>query len=202
MAAAQLGFQSYGYDLNPVMFLVARSRTLDTRTYCDLPKYIANLIARAKGTSTDIATDDPLHTWLQPRSAAVFRNLDRAIQQLQVGSRRDDCFRNLDALTTLSSLAAFCYTALFRTIRLILKPFIASNPTWIKRSISPCARLDVLPDAIFAALQAQVAAMIAAGGLDGSDTGTAWTEPVLEIASSDAIPLPTASIDAVLTSPP
>src|SRR5712671_336390 len=77
--AALLGLNTYGYDLNPVMVLIAKARGLDSAEYPSLRPLLAEVNRKAK-RRFEIDTSDPLLTWLAPNSVADFRSVEAAIQ--------------------------------------------------------------------------------------------------------------------------
>jgi DNA modification methylase len=195
--AASLGLNACGYDLNPVMVVVAKARSLDAAEYSSL-KPLSIAISRKARKRFDICADDPLLEWLLPHSVAEIRAVEAAIQTLLVDDKQylDVRTRGTD---TISDLAAFFYVALFRTLRRILTPFRTSNPTWLKQPVSRYARLRPSGDTIRAAYKAEVTkilpqSMIGQQGLRG--------KRILQVASSEKLPLTEASVDIVLASPP
>jgi hypothetical protein len=98
----------------------------------------------------------------------------------------------------MSSLAAFFYVALFRTVRLLAAPAAGTNPTWWKR---PAAETVLSPGAdVVKATFRQAAADLQAGlhgaRLDGPLRSTVTT------GDSRALPLEDESVGVALTSPP
>src|SRR5262249_22846288 len=133
-SAAMLGHRAYGYDLNPVMVIVAKARLLSQQETHLIWPITTNILQESKDDgATEIAEDDPLCTWLAPQSAASIRQLDRVLQHLLVENAAPSRLGVNLNVSKLTSLAAFFYTALFSTVRTILKPFYASNPTWMKQ---------------------------------------------------------------------
>ena len=60
-------------------------------------------------------------------------------------------------VSQLTSLTAFFYTALFRTVRAVLKPFYASNPTWMKQPHNKDARLQLPLETLLNVFQHEIA---------------------------------------------
>lgn len=67
-----------------------------------------------------------------PSSATIIRKLEKALQTLLVDSKQYQFLIIRDNYNSLSDIAAFFYTALFRCVRKLVSVFIASNPTWVK----------------------------------------------------------------------
>lgn len=195
--ATSAGLSVCGYDLNPVMIVVAKARCLDPAEYSSL-KPLATDIGRKARKPFEVLPDDPLLTWLVPSSVAALRGIEAAIQTLLVD---DTEYRTLKARGTdaVSDLAAFFYVMLFRTVRYVFRPFRTSNPTWLKRPVSYSARLRPSGDRLRGIFRAETARML-------PRTITIREGPraqrILKVASSEKLPLQTGSVDFVLTSPP
>jgi SAM-dependent methyltransferase len=195
--AAAMGVNVCGYDLNPAMVLVAKARCLDPAEYPSLKPLSVHLTRKAK-RPFEVRHDDPLLAWLVPSSVAAARGIEAAIQKLLID---DGGYANISARgpDTISDLAAFFYIALFRTLRNILRPFRASNPTWVKRPDSKNSRLrpsgEILRSVFRAELREILPAPIAVHGVQRA-------KRVLKVGSSENLPLEERSIDIVLASPP
>jgi SAM-dependent methyltransferase len=195
--AASMGLSVCGYDLNPVMVVVAKARCLDPAEYSSL-KPLAVDIGRKARKPFDVSPDDPLLTWLVPSSVAELRGIEAAIQTLLV----DDAeYKNVKARGTdaVSDLAAFFYVVLFRTVRHVFHPFRTSNPTWLKRPDSYSARLRPSGDRLRGIFRAEAARMLPR---TAAIRERPRAERILKVASSEKLPLRTGSVDFVLTSPP
>lgn len=202
-AAATLGYRTYGYDLNPVMVIVAKARLLSQREKSYLWSITANILQTSKDDSaTVIVEDDPLCMWLVPPSVAGIRQLERALRQLLVDNVTPSGLGVHSDISQLSPLAAFFYTALFRTVRAVLKPFYASNPTWMKRPHDKDARLQVLLETILNTFVQEAQSMIAAIACDPLDAANIDSKAHVAVASSDALPIRDGSVDLILSSPP
>lgn len=196
--AASLGLNAYGFDLNPVMVLVAKARDLDFTEYSSIRPLTTEVLRKARKTF-DIDPLDPLLTWFVPNAASHFRSIEAGIQKLLIDDSR---YENLNrrGLQVVSDLAAFFYVALFRTLRKFLKPFLASNPTWIKRPQRQTSRLrpgGVVARTVFSHEVEQMLALPAK-----TDKTRAPGKKLLSVASSESLPLPDGAIDLVLSSPP
>lgn len=198
---AGFGHAVYGYDLNPVMVIVAKARTLSVREKSSLYPITADIISKAKTVQSSSEDDDPLYVWFDADTTFVIRNIERSIQTLLVDEtlygpivqRNTDC---------LSDLASFFYTALFRTVRFFSREFLCSNPTWIKKPKSKDERIVALADTILEAFDREVQFML--NGMDDPllIKANSSTEVTIGTASSDDLPLEDNSIDLVISSPP
>lgn len=196
-AAAGLGHDAFGCDLNPVMVLAARARMLSKREKSSLVPIAATLITVAE--TNDLEEDDPLTTWFAPKAAGGLRALEHSIQRTLISE--DGSMHSLfeARLQQISDLSAFYYVALFRTTRDLLSRFAASNPTWIKKPDSFRARVRAKPADIHSAFVAQVRTM--AGAID-FDSVAKDSDVRISLGSSECLPLSGKSVDLVLSSPP
>jgi hypothetical protein len=195
--AASMGLSVCGYDLNPVMIVVAKARCLDPAEYSSL-KPLAADIGRKARRPFEVSPDDPLLTWLVPSSVAALRGIEAAVQKLLV----DDAeYQSVRARGTdaVSDLAAYFYVVLFRTVRSVFRPFRTSNPTWLKRPDSYGARLRPSGDRLRGMFRAEAAKMLPKSFAIREGPRA---ERILEVASSEKLPLQTSSMDFVLASPP
>jgi hypothetical protein len=89
---------------------------------------------------------------------------------------------------------------LFRTVREILRPFLTSNPTWVKRP--KCARSRLRPAAatVHEVFRSNLAKMLPSD--QKVPSSSARSEKVIDLASSEKLPLPDDSVSYVLGSPP
>ncbi len=193
-----LGHNSYGYDLNPVMLVVAKARSLSTEEYPSLRPLLAD-ICRKSLKAVDVSSTDPLLSWLVPDSVSHLRGIEAAIQRLLIDDVRHSSLKTF-GVERISDLAAFFYVALFRTLRRILDSFFSSNPTWVKRPREPRRRLQPDRAAVRAVFRAEAEKMLLfpVDRLNPCVPG----KKVLAIASSESLPLSDAAVDLVLSSPP
>jgi hypothetical protein len=197
-AALNLGLDCVGYDLNPAMVVISKARLLSERTKPSLVPLAREILAKSLKLPILRDTNDPLTTWLHPATASAFRRLERSVLshlvsgdiQVPIGT---------DGIAKLSDIAAFYYTALFRTLRSRLKPFFSTNPTWIKCPKGP-ARAKMSGKILDKHFMETVQRM--AESLPDGFSVQADTRSSISFASSEAMPLSASSVDCVLTSPP
>jgi hypothetical protein len=195
--SASLGLNVYGYDLNPAMVIVAKARCLDPAEYPSLRPLGINIIRRAENSFVT-ALDDPLLTWLTSGSVTAVRSIEAAIQRLLVDHGEYKAIR-VRGTDSVSDLAAFFYVALFRTLRHILRPFLTSNPTWLKQPHSCRARLRPDVSTVRDVFRSELAKMMPPRA---PAHGARRSERVLGIASSEKLPLPDNAVKFILASPP
>jgi len=195
--AASIDLNVCGYDLNPVMIIVAKARCLDPAEYSSLKPLAVDLGRKAR-KPFEVSSDDPLLTWLFPSSVAALRGIEAAIQRLLID---DGEYLSVRARGTdgVSDLAAFFYVALFRTLRNAFRPFRTSNPTWLKRPGSLNARLRPSGDHLRGMFRAETAKMLPRAVVVRE---TPRARRILKVASSERLPLQTGSVNFVLASPP
>lgn len=201
-AAIELGYSAHGYDLNPVMTIVAKARTLCKREKSSLWPIAVDIVNKAKNTDFQVVANDPLLTWLDSDSAAGLRKIEKVLQSLLVDHGTYKLLTENERINSLSDLAAFFYTALFRSVRVILRPFFTSNPTWVKRPKDSETRLRQPLGAILDIFAAEVRFMIAAIEQETINEQRTNGTARIKVASSDAIPVADTFVDFALTSPP
>jgi DNA modification methylase len=199
--ANSLGYTAYGFDLNPVMVVIAKARLLSKREHSSLEPLTSEIVQKARGSHVPPVDNDPLQIWICPTSANVLRKIERAIQLLLVDHDHYEPPATRTDFTDLSGFGAFLYLALFRTVRTLLRGFVASNPTWVRSPSNPRLRIKPQQEAIFEIFRAQVLAMVdenQPGLFDPQDSG----KTSIEIAASESLPLENGTVRFVLASPP
>ncbi len=145
-----------------------------------------------------------LSLWFQRHSTSAIRSIEKAIFSLLIGRDAYTQLGRLPSLSGVSALAAFFYLALFRSVRILLRPFFGSNPTWIKNASDKNAVLDIPFREIVAAFREQslwmqeTLATEAAGGVNEASL----SPPTIDLAHSSALPVSDERFDAVISSPP
>jgi hypothetical protein len=200
-AAAHAGHDAKGFDLNPVMIVIARARMLSDASRQSLGPLGAAILQSARALrGVDLDRRDPLEIWLAAKGAMAFRRLETGIQQLLIGGAGHRFLDSSDTVTQLSDLAAFYYVALFRTVRSLLQPFFTSNPTWVKKPAALENRLSPSLESVLAAFGREVQSM--AEVLQPEWIRSAGGRYTLAIASSEQLPIESRTVDAILSSPP
>jgi SAM-dependent methyltransferase len=192
------GFEGFGYDLNPVMLIVARARLLNKRERPSLIP-LAKLIASMSSEQPNISIEDPLGLWFSPTSVGSFRTLEFSVQKALLGTQDRVPMESHITREHFSDIAAFFYVALFRTVRELLSSFESSNPTWTKAPESLGARLRTSRDAIVNLFLKQIGEMESALDSDQLEKDARVT---ISLAASQQLPLGPATVDFVLSSPP
>jgi len=196
--AQRLGYDAFGYDINPAVVAVAKARSLGPGVKDSLDSLASDITQKAElGYLT--LKDDPLNAWASGRTAATVRSLRQAIVTLLVDGRDSDPSIPTD-VSQLSDLAAFFFLALFRTVRQLFRPFLASNPTWVKIPKDIAQRVDIEPKKVIEIFQSQLHTqkLHLVRPVSVEHQGTCK----VEVASSTNLPLESATVDAVVSSPP
>lgn len=196
------GFDSVGFDLNPVMVIVAKARTLNSNVEPSINSLLEKILLTARTVHHEFA-DDPLKAWLCDETARSIRRIEQALQMILVNVQKYTSVAALPSLNSISALAAFFYVALFRSLREILTSLRSSNPTWIKNAQTAADLVRVPYSELISLIRTQTAQMS-----EGLAAESFWVGPrsipktVLDKASSLCLPLDSASIQLVVTSPP
>jgi hypothetical protein len=199
-ASAQLGFSARGYDLNPVMVVVARARLLSSSEADALQPLAATIVGHLK-VDQELSEDDELTTWFTPATAAVIRGLEEEIRRTVVGELTvTPCGT---AFGNIAGTAATLYVALFSACRSLAVRFKSSNPTWLRRPKGSEERVEAsrsLVLQLFAENVRGMAEALAQKSLRGlTDDRRDWR---VDVADTASVSVADESIDMVLTSPP
>jgi SAM-dependent methyltransferase len=198
--ASAHGFEVLGFDLNPVMVIVAKARLLGPTVQASLKSLLDDLLIKAARTDHEQA-EDPLETWFKPSSAAALRRFERAIQTLLIDPRDYRTLFDQPTLSQVSSLAAFFYVGAFRVLRELLAGFRSANPTWIKQPASAADRITVRENRLHKLLREQVTIMATGLGTPVPHSVNPYAATI-DRAGSAALPIDDFSVDAVISSPP
>lgn len=129
LVCAQRGIEAVGTDLSPAMVVVGKGR-LHRDERASAVEHVTALVASAPPRRRP-ARDEPLKAWFKDDSAHRLRTLvERVTQQSgRVGAGG------------LSNRDCFVLTALFVTVRSLLRPAMTSNPTWVRRCLDDGERI-------------------------------------------------------------
>lgn len=197
-AAAASGYPAIGIDINPVMVIVARARLLAASEADTLVPLGSRVIEDARRQTAE-CSNDPLLAWFEISTATFIRKLEQSIRGHLVGSIT--LTPNGARLDRLSGLAAANYVALFNVLRAFTRPFMSSNPTWLKAAKIETDKARVseerIADAFLSGLNTMAQELF-------SDSSVRTDQAPVEIRLGDAAaPILTGHrADLVLTSPP
>lgn len=201
-SAAGFGYRAIGSDLNPVMVVVAKAQLLSSLEKSSILPLASNIAKKSRRFGVIQLEDDPLLTWLSRHSVLNVRKVELALQQLLLKADLPKPLRLLDDVERLSCLASFFYLGVFRTLRRVLKPFMTSNPTWIKRPRSSDEAAKVCLNEVLEIFKGEISSMVTALNNDPTQFGAPVADAQISVASSDDLPLRAKTVDMVVTSPP
>jgi len=202
--AYEMGYTAYGYDINPVMFIIAKARQLDVGVKNSLNAINNDILAKAKRNKTfEYTNNDPLQAWFDTATVSTIRNIEHCIRKLLVDEKAISRNSPVDNFNNISDLASFFYVVLFRTVRQLVIPFIASNPTWVKvaKDKSELQHWEVSDiHNIYISIFNE---MVNEFDLHSPECTPERKNRInLGIANSEDLPISMNSIDAIISSPP
>ncbi len=197
VVAEQRGLAAIGFDMNPVMVLVAKGRHLPSSLSPSLKPLGIEILHHAQTLSVSLETQDALGGWFRSDSARRLRALQVSIDDVLV-----DLPNGRQASSTAfelhSPLAGFFYTAAFSAVRSLLLPLRTSNPNWLITPADGRSKLRPSQASIDAAFLDAVDLFSSRLTLDEGPTAQAR----LERSDSTTLPLDDDTVDLVITSPP
>lgn len=200
VAAALYGVRALGFDLNPVMAVVAKAKLLPRAELPSVLPLTTDILKKIGDFPNRFVNNDPLLTWFAPSAAAAIRAFDRSIHMLLVSPHPTTS--SVESASTMSLIASFFYVALFRTVRHLLVRFQPSNPTWITRPSSLQSRIRPSVAEIHSTFKTQLERMCRLIEAEPRELDLATTDCVIHVASSDSLPVKDNTVDFVLSSPP
>lgn len=168
---SRLGFSSIGIDRNPVMAVVAKAREASNRDF----EYLS---LADEECAPPPNKNDPLLAWIAPSGVSTLRLIERKIQSLHCEKER-----------------SLGYVILFNLTKNLLKKYVSSNPTWIKK---PDIKSRVRPTR--EAIELELSNCVARAQLE--ITPSPKINSTIVIADSRFLPLKNETVDLVITSPP
>lgn len=198
--ASLLGLRSWGFDLNPVMVLVARARVLSPSEADSIEPLAREIVRSIAPTCSSLEQADPLASWFGDKTTAVIRSIERAIRERLVGAMTLTPMGT--HLERISGLAATFYVSLFTLCRQLVKRFSSSNPTWLRRPKDGETKIGLpaseITHKLLENLRSMAESLAARVGLFPTEQGICE----IRVADTAKMALEPASIDLVLTSPP
>jgi hypothetical protein len=198
-AATKLGLSSLGYDLNPVMVIIAKARLLPPSETDSIVPLGREILDRALRNCISCEPVDPLSIWFAPRVASVLRSIERSIAYLLVGAPNR---RRASAVDRMSSLAATYYVALFSVCRELTAPFRSSNPSWLRYRQSGVNKVRISDHALMRMFQDRFEEMTRSIGMCSPSKGNRGNLSKLRVSDTSKILPQRGSADLILTSPP
>ncbi|GGL37567.1 hypothetical protein H9L10_15545 [Phycicoccus endophyticus] len=194
VVAASRNVAAVGFDVNPALVVVARARLLGMGAWASIGPLGQDVVSHAARVDLD---EDPLLFWFTPMAAGSLRGVQQSVERLLVdpGSASRPPYQGASGMSTL---AAFFYTVLFRTVRVLIAPRAGTNPTWWKQ-VAEADRLDPSPETIVNQFQASAAEL--AAGLH-RDNYVGGVDVQARLGDSRDLPLEARTVGGVITSPP
>src|SRR6202000_1712367 len=134
--------------------------------------------------------DDALRFWFTARAASSIRGLQQSVHRLLVdsGTASQPAYRTASGMSTL---AAFFYTVLFRTVRVLIAPRAGTNPTWWKL-VEEADRIAPSREEIVTQFRASATELAAGLHRDNYDGGV---DVRVELGDSRRLPLEESTVD-------
>jgi len=200
-AAYKLGQNAIGNDLNPVMLIIAKARLINNLDLSSLEAICHTIFHNTnKDRSKFSYESDPLKIWFKEKSCLFIRRFENSINKNFICFNHYSILTESDALNKLSTIGAFIYVILFKTIKTLLKNFIPSNPTWVKQPKSEVDKIevnsDIIKDTFFNILNDTIQSHIF------NDSPVKNASFNLSLNNSNLLKQNKESVDIVLTSPP
>lgn len=194
-AANTLGLHAVGYDISPVMVVVARARLTASTEWSSLMPLGLEILDAANRNQYTLAKDDPLLDWFHTDTALWFRTVERTIFRFLVAESLRSGAVNF--CESVSSIASCMYLSLFSVVRAAAASRRSSNPTWLKLPREQGERMACDRNVLRISFLTKV------------DTLTAWIRSAQNPASTSVVrsadtatDLLEGKYDFVLTSPP
>lgn len=197
VVAQQHGHNAIGFDISPVMTLVAQGRHLPVAIRPSLRPLARELLEHCDRKDIGGQADDPLNRWFTCSSTSTLRRLQLSIHKTLVEPNESSHQGRFDE-HLISPLSGFFYTAAFIVIRRLLDPLFASNPTWLKAPRDKRSRRRPSVSTIEREFLNAVQLLSDRLAIDEGRS----SKVTLEIADSRHLPLPTSAVDLIVTSPP
>ncbi len=194
--ARSLGLNSIGFDLNPVMVLVAKAGEIDPAEGSVLLPLAVQIVRRTRNAVSDQPC--PLSQVFDAETSSCVVEIARSIWLHVVASTPPvvgDIYWE-----SVAPLAGCFFVALFNCIRRLLRELRTTNPTWLKLPKLNEPRIKLSRSTITTAFIEEVKRL---QGLIAAKK-PAIEERVTRIFMGDSrvIPLASGSVGAVVTSPP
>lgn len=174
-AASLLGLRSIGFDLNPVMVIVARARQLPISEVDSIEPIALAIMKAAQRVKPLIEATDPLTLWFSESAAAALRAVERSIELKLLGPRT--LTSGGPRLDRMSGIAAAAYVALFSVCRDLAATFRSSNPTWLRLPKEEASKVTLDREAVLAKflqkLRSMADALAARSDIISSERGQA-----------------------------
>ncbi|RTZ39137.1 DNA methylase [Candidimonas sp. SYP-B2681] len=186
-----------GFDLNPVMVVVAKANLLSPLDAGVISPLTDKLIEAAR-VFDGSGRKNSLELYFKPRAANTLQCIALAIWEYLVAEMRPIC--KSDEVNKISPLPAAFFVGLFNTVRSLIRQFNTSNPTWIKIPSTPQEKVSARSCVVLERFKQE---MNRIGELCSNRQVFAHTsQSICMLGDARALSLADSSIDAIITSPP
>jgi hypothetical protein len=194
VVAASKNVPAIGFDVNPALVVISRARLLGAGVWASIDPLGDDVVAHANEIEL---VNDPLRFWFTVRAASSIRGLQQSVHRLLVdsGTTAQLAYQTSSGMSTL---AAFFYTVLFRTVRVLIAPRAGTNPTWWKR-VEDADLLDPNFEEIVTHFRESTTELAEGLHRDNFDGGV---DVRVELGDSRQLPLEENTVDVVVGSPP
>jgi DNA modification methylase len=199
-AATNLGVASVGIDINPVMVIIAKARLLSRYDIDSMLPLAAHILEESRIIKIPDCSGSLLRNWYDLATSKRVRKVGSAINKILTTEEYQNADFEIHNASCISSIAAFFYVALFRTVRSYLDGFKTTNPTWIKSAKDETNHISIRRDNFENCFLKQVSSLLSVIPSRWQDSEL--FESRILLGNSSLIDLPDQSIDIVLTSPP
>lgn len=190
-SCTKLGIKSMGFDLNPVMVLIAKANRADAEQANAALNDCKSVSKRYKVT---LSETDALSIWLTHDAIENIRKIEKFILK---GKAYNSLTEKAESLSTIQCIQ---YVALFNTLRFYLDKFIPSNPTWIKKAENNLEKVNFDWKSLKSTYLSQVSKISETFQANKGNNNLPTSE--LAVGSSTDLPINSQSVDLVLSSPP
>ena len=200
-SATEHGFRAEGWDINPVMVIIARARLLPLSEADTLGPLVRDTVKGVRADQGRLLDDDPILLWFEPQLAALIRGIEARIRDQLVGPLTFSAQE--PQVERMSAIAATFYVALFTVCRELAQPFQASNPTWLRKPKADEPRIECDRGTLLGRFIASIDTM--ATSLETRNHPMGPMRPLstrLRVADTALAAPPPSSIDLILSSPP
>lgn len=200
-SAYKLGQNAIGNDLNPVMLIIAKARLINVLDLSSLEAICYTIFHNSSRDKNHFPYEnDPLNTWFSDKSCILLRKIENSINKNFICFKSYSSLTENNSLNKLSTIGAFVYVVLFKTIKTLLKAFIPSNPTWVKKPKKDEDKLEVsyidIKNTFFSILDDTVKSHVFNDSLNTNASIN------LHLNNSTSLSQTNQSVDIILTSPP
>ncbi|MEN2387957.1 DNA methyltransferase [Comamonas sp. A7-5] len=197
-AAATMERRAFGFDLNPVMVVVAKAKCASMEDVRKARETLDDLSLRI--TRTQLKSD-AVSPWVGPRAAALIRQLVSVIL-FPIEEHQEALTLNRigQAVSLASPSDCLLILAIFRAVKLGAAKSFSSNPTWTKLPVAPEKWTSIGTWRNWISDQMDFLEKIHKEMSENNSIDNKLVD--IECASSEKISLVNASVDVVLTSPP